>query len=75
MKPKQKEHIMIKPIKIENRDPNTTELTLPDGTMIQIDPIEIFENMVLNLDVMDLAPAPIQERFDIICETIHSNWH
>lgn len=33
----------------DNRDVNTTWLTLPDGTVVEVDPIELFRNAMENV--------------------------
>lgn len=48
--------IPIQPIQIDNRDPCTTWLTLPDGTIVEVDPADLFVNMVEN-NCTDLIQA------------------
>ena len=38
---------------IDNRDLNTTWLHLEDGTIVEVDPMELFKNALENADVLD----------------------
>ncbi len=38
---------------IDNRDVNCTWLHLKDGTIVEVDPVELFRNALENADVLD----------------------
>jgi hypothetical protein len=42
---------------IDNRDPDTTELILPNGVVVVVNPFELVENVLENADREDLIEA------------------
>ena len=43
----------ITDFELDNRDQNCTWLHLPDGTVVEVDPVELFRNMLENANVYD----------------------